>query len=425
MDNEVMNENRYSLAMQLFFYQAIHEWKYSPNTRLENYIPKQLLDHHKEQNLNLLNEMKRYIARSIITHYFVLLYELVNGNFDESLKKSKNDFITMKFKIDANGSLKTINAKQLLDIIRQSFAHNDDEKLIPNWMFDNDENIIIHRKLKKNEIEIKIHITELVSLGNMYLINAEGNSRIGVKMYAKRLSDGIMQKRVNTGNIHKFVGSYDIEKKVDIPLDKLQKRALYNFFIKSTEGLDQKMINIGIHPYDPSLLGLKYPFKCNAANIIKDYQRTLSLLSILDDTNLSKNQFMTKIFNDKVKKEEAVDLIEMQDYLGVANRFEFCIASNILYSIFSYMEPSKIESCLNRDIDFKKLRNSIIHGRFYYNYEDGFNFYDGIIEKKTEGKSVKEIEKNIEYVATLTLNDINTLTQNLIHEYILANKKIR
>jgi hypothetical protein len=259
----------------------------------------------------------------------------------------------------------------------------------------------------------------------MYLINASDNSRTAVTMYASRLSDAIMQKRVNSANIHKFVGAYDAEKKVDLPLDKLQKRTLYYFFIKNSEGLDQNMINMGIHPYDPELLSLKYPFKCNASNILKDYQKMFYLLSMLDTANVSKNELMDKIFKDKIKKEEAVDVIEMQDYLGTANRFEAGIASNILFSIFTYMEPNKIKNYLNKDVNFNKIRNSVIHGRFYYNYEDGFNFYDGIIEKKSVDKSIKEIEKNIEYIATLDFKDINELTQNLLHEYILINKNVR
>lgn len=423
MDNEVMKNNRLSLLKQLSFYHAIFEWRYKPSTRLMHYFPESFRKLYKNQNLDMLNDMKRTMIKSLLTQYFVYLYELVDNNFDESLKKSKKEFAKIKLNIDVNGNLKAVNAAQLFDIIRQSFVHNDDDKIIPHWMWDEDNNIIIHRKLKQGEVVLKINISELVSLANIYLTNAFNPPSAAVSMYASRLSNAVQQNRLNPFNVHKYVGSFDTITKTDIPLDKYQKKALYNFIMQNSQGLDEHMIKMGIHPYDPSLLILKYPFKCNANNAIKDCQKTMDLLSLLNSNTLTRNGFMHKVFDKKVEKEEPVDIIELQDYLGAPGRFEACLANNILFTIFTYMEPSKVKQYMTKDneLDFNKIRNSIMHGRFYYNYESGFNFYDGIIDKKLKNKNVKEKEKSVEYIGTITLQEIDYLSMNLLHNYIEKN----
>lgn len=421
MDNEVMKNNRISLLKQLSFYHAIFEWRYKPSTKLMNYFPESIKKLYKSQKANILKDMKITIVKSLITQYFVYLYELVDNNFDEALKKSKNEFAKIKLNIDVNGNLKSVNAAQLFDIIRQSFAHNDDENLVPHWMWDENNNIIIHRKIKQGEIELKINIAELISLANIYLTNALKEPRPAVSMYANRLSNAVMQKRLNPFNVHKYVGSFDIETKTDIPLDKHQKRALYNFIMQNSQGIDEHMIKMGIHPYDPSLLVLKYPFKCNANNALKDCQKTIDYLSLLNETTLTRNGFMHKVFDKKVEKGEPVDVIEIQDFLGVPGRFEACLANNLLFTIFTYMEPAKLKPYMKDELDLSKIRNSIMHGRFFYNYESGFDFYDGIINKKEKNKTIKEIEKKIEYVGTITTKEIDALAMNLLHDYIEEN----
>ena len=109
--------------------------------------------------------------------------------------------------------------------------------------------------------------------------------------------------------------------------------------------------------------------------------------------------------------------------MGVPGRFEACIANNILFTIFTYMEPSKVKQYMNEDnnIDLKRIRNSIMHGRFYYNYESGFNFFDGIIDKKVKGLTIKEMEKNVDYIGTITLQEIDSIAMHLLHDYIEAN----
>lgn len=415
MDNKIMNDNRYSLLMQLFFFESLVKWKHMPSTRLIHHLPDNIV---KTKN-TLLRNMVTYANRSLITQYFVYLYELLDGNFDESLKNNKNEFSKMKFKIDTNGNLKSVNAKQLLDIIRQSFAHNNDSNPIPNWQWDKGNNIIIHKKQKNNTIEFKIHIIDLLNLANLYINNHIDNPRTAVGISAVKLYNAIKQNRLNVSNIHKYVDALDNKTKTHLPLDKQQKNALYNFFVKMSNGLTDTMIKHGIHPYKASFLSTKYPFKCNACNNAINTQIVLEMISLLDNPNYTRNEFLRYVCDKKVMKEKSLDVAELEDYLGRAERFEACIASNILFNIFAYMDPLEIQQYLkNReDLNFNKVRNAIMHGRFYYNYGIGFNFYDGRINKKDKEKSLAELEKDITYVGTLTMIDIVNLTRNLLNDY--------
>ena len=54
------------------------------------------------------------------------------------------------------------------------------------------------------------------------------------------------------------------------------------------------------------------------------------------------------------------------------------------------------------DIDVKRLRNSYMHGRYHYNHNMGFNFYDGLDND------------NLKYIGSLHVNDMLKVISNFM-----------
>ena len=83
------------------------------------------------------------------------------------------------------------------------------------------------------------------------------------------------------------------------------------------------------------------------------------------------------------------------------------ILSNILFSMFSFESMDELTKQFNSEgIDINRIRNSVMHGRFYYNYNKGFDFYDG------------RNNKELEFIGTLSIKKITEVAQFLMHDYL-------
>jgi len=93
-------------------------------------------------------------------------------------------------------------------------------------------------------------------------------------------------------------------------------------------------------------------------------------------------------------------------YFYLGGKFKTVIISNILFSMFSFERLDIIENLFNEpSIDINRIRNSVMHGRYYYNHNDGFDFYDG------------RNNKDLEYMGTLSVRKILEVAQYIARDY--------
>ena len=112
---------------------------------------------------------------------------------------------------------------------------------------------------------------------------------------------------------------------------------------------------------------------------------------LIDDSN----------FDDSNERGCMVDFM-----LNDTNLFEMTLLSNTLFNMFSLILPNELSSHFDMaDIDFRRLRNSIIHGRYFYNNNNGFEFYDG------------KDNENLTHIATLSVKQINNAISNFVNSH--------
>ena len=88
---------------------------------------------------------------------------------------------------------------------------------------------------------------------------------------------------------------------------------------------------------------------------------------------------------------------------GESNKIVSVMINNLLFNMFSFESVENLEKCFRTDLNIKRIRNSIMHGRYFYNYDGAFECYDGI--------------KEMEYIGKISCNEILQATNTLIHVY--------
>ena len=86
------------------------------------------------------------------------------------------------------------------------------------------------------------------------------------------------------------------------------------------------------------------------------------------------------------------------------------IFTNILYSSVANTDDKTRNSILkNLDltgVQCENFRNSIVHGRYFYNYDNNFEMYDGNVRKGAQ----------LEHISTVAFADVNKLMPELLSE---------
>lgn len=160
----------------------IEEWSLAPNKTFisvyKTFSAKNLskLFISREQNSGIsekeverlfLKGMLRINVASVSSQIFSYAYENVFKNYNQFSQSEKSKISALKATI-LNGQ--NLNNDQLLKLIRQAIAHNNDLAADPNFMFNvYDEKFTYH--LKDGESRITISTTDLLKLVSLYLNN--------------------------------------------------------------------------------------------------------------------------------------------------------------------------------------------------------------------------------------------------------------
>lgn len=356
----------------------------------------------------LIGEIEWYYKTSMAVQSFVCFNELVkDGNFDATLKKGKYDFKTLKAKIDVDGIEKTTNSQQLIAIIRQAFAHNDDNE-IANWYSEEDYLVIQSKKDKKrNKHNIKVDANLLVKILLMYMENVkyENYDAIALDIHKEKLKRSLKENTLTpaqVGNIFKQMFTISKEKE----MDKFQKQALFNC-LTNVEMFKEDDFE---HITNEFLLML-FPLKENAYVNGCDIMDTMAFLNSVHDNYTSFNKYLKAIAELFLGARDEYNLPKHYESMlyfmfGESNKIVAVMANNLLFYMFSFESVENLKKCFRSDLNIKRIRNSLMHGRHFYNYSGAYEFYDGIKEMEHIGSiSCKEI-----------LEAINILVENYMKE---------
>jgi hypothetical protein len=381
-------------------YSAIYRWFENPNktfvASFREVLMPNTLEYIKENNFSVRDYMNHCFGicnDNAVMQTYSYLYELIKENYNPSdlsgikdLKKLKNQIIQ---------GTDPLNHDQVLKLIRQGLAHNDDEVNTPNIIItDNDDFVLKSRQFKNNFITI--NASDMLDLLSFFMTSAVENYKQEF-FIAHKLPETIGCKTAH--NISSVIKLFSLIDQQEVKADENQEAAMIELVDDYKNGLF--ILNSDLSYY--------YPFKANNQNLAR---HTVALTHLFE--TLYKNR--DKCLNDGIltslhvgnnTKDFFIGLDCDRDYLAT-------LAHSEMYNLLTCIPPSKLQSVLDAidiQIPANKLRNAFMHGTFFFDRVNSFCLYDG--KKKTEQSlahvgniSILDIYRIIDFVQVDRFKDV-------------------
>lgn len=409
--------HRYNLYLEVAFLSAFQQWKNEPTISFARILKDTLIQSNvwpqkefsREQAMNYI---LRYIQVSSMMQLICYSYEIVkDGGLDQSAQALKNKLKSIKAKVDVDGKEKATNALQLLKTIREAFAHNDDSKPISNWRLDEEFNVHIESQIDKsgNRHNIKLSFKEMNDFKQVCLENVLEVENCVTELFVNgnKLKEKFEKnKYLSPEQLRKHIRQFNNETDKQENCSERQLQALSCCF--NNEFFSGDLVKRLSSPFRPNFISFIYPFEFNCSNHISDINLLNKGLYHLNTNYKSLEDWFSSIFNS-VKNSDSMTQESMTYlfYFFSSGKMDSVIISNLLFSIFSFENFEKVKTLFeDTGYEINRIRNSAMHGRFYYNYNKGYDFYDGRSNDK------------LEYIGTLKISKIVAVAQQLMGNYI-------
>ena len=358
----------------------------------------------KGSNKRVFEKCINVVMSCIYKELFVLekeSFETVGGLLNETSLSKDVELQKMRSQLPRE-EMKNINNRELFKKIREAFVHNSPED--PNVLIDKDGKFHIRLKLKDgNGIFINGNGRFVFEMMNRYTQNQEEHGKYRYEVEAMNILNHIETDGIDENNVFSFVRILHEGQKET--LDIYQKRTISRYInhrINFCKDLD-------LFNYFMSTSFTRHaPYRANTDNLFMDKIRILSiLLEIKNNPNIKKQQLLNNI---KFKSKELLgiqnDALEFQ-----VDPYSYLIApmlTSTAFMIFSDMKNEEVLQLMNDNgIDMeleevRRIRNSLMHGRYYYNLNRGIEFYDGKKTKELEHRLTISTEKLITIFSSIS-----------------------
>lgn len=409
-----MKPNIYVLNNQLLLIQSLMEWRETPNKSLrviyrDNYL--QAYPGKNEHNSKeLLNGAIESTIANLSMQSFTFVYEFLKNNIDD---KMTTNLKNLRNKLSSNSS--NLNTAKFLDTIRQSFAHNDITATTPNWRYTEDFKIEIN--LKGNHFVFSID--EFREVMNEFLNLKQSHSLKEYSILQDKLIEATNNGKLKPDNINKFITEVYSDGSENL-FDKYQCSALYNLICYNS---NKSLVNIRLDKllsYNSFLLARMLPLKQGGGMMAFKNNMCTRMLFALQKAIQSRDMFvftaaeLEATFNllDWYTTNDAKLRADMVEFMLLdTNLFEITLLNNVLFNIFSLMPPNDIAKYFNSSDDFRRIRNSVMHGRYFFDYDRTFELYDG------------KNEDDLKHISSLSISKIIEFASSFLSSYIKSNNK--
>ena len=386
---------------EILLAKSLLDWRQNPNMSFRRIIRNNCTQHFtKEQHINSADILHLAIGSSLsnlLRQIFVSNYEYLRHNIDDKMTaKLKN------LRNNSASSSTNLNTTKFLDAIRQSLVHNDITAEIPNWHLNDQFRVEIN--FKGNVFTFDF--LQLHQIINEFLALKKEHIYIRFDVQDRDLFSAVSKGKLTPNSVKQYIIPFNQDGS-RATFDQYQCDALYSLLTPATNVNPSEHLNI-IARDNYFILQKLLPCKHNAGHISYINNMTFRCLLWLYSHFLNREDFIDQAY----KFESTVDLtdevnpagprcslLEFINYDSIV--LESTLISNALFTLFSISKSSDLEKYF-ADIDINRLRNSLMHGRYYYNHNNGFEFYDG------------RTNDNLEHIATLSINQI----LNSISEFI-------
>lgn len=403
------NEHK-AIINEVLLAKSLLDWRQQPEKSLRRIFRVNCANHFApNQHINTENMLQFSVASSIsnlLRQTFVANYEYLRHNIDDKMTaKLKN------LKTSTSTSSNNLNTTKFMDAIRQSLVHNDINMEIPNWRLNDKFDIEIN--FKGNAFTF--NFLQLHQIMNEFLELKKEHAYINFAVQAQGLYNAIDKRQLTVNSIKQYVFMYNKDGSRDT-LDAHQCKALYNLFTPVPGIAPSQYIDI-LLDHNCFILQKLLPCKHNAGHISYINNMTFRNLLWLDKNFINREDYINHAY-DFEKRVELTDekndgitrgsLLEFINYDSIA--LEAALISNALFTLFSISTPEQLQGYISKDIDAKRLRNSLMHGRYYYDNANSFEFYDG------------KTNENLEHIATLSINDIIKVISSFVIQNLEESK---
>ena len=369
MEHKKTNLARSSHIREIYL--AIYKWFENPNKTFvacfREVLMPNTLEYIKENNFSVRDYMNHCFGicyANAVMQTYSYLYELIKDNYNPSDIAQNNE--CKKFKNQILQGTDSLNYDQLLKLIRQGLAHNDDELNAPNIIITDNGDFVLKSRQFKNSF-ITISASDMINLLSFFTTSAVKNYKQEF-VIAHKLPETIASKSMQDINaVVKLVSLIDQQ---ELRVDKNQETAL-------KEMIDDYKNGVYISNND---LCYYYPFKANNQNLAR---HTVALTQLFETLYKNRDKcfndgILNSLHNGRESKYFFIGLESDRDYLAT-------LAHSEMYNLLTCVPPNKLQVVLdelNIQIPANKLRNAFMHGTFFFDRIMSFCLYDG--KKKTE-----------------------------------------
>lgn len=316
------------------------------------------------------------------------LVDLTSEQFKSRLKHIRN-----RVTIEGGETLSNYN---FIKLIRNAFAHNNELDESPDLTFFDDPNEgFIKFKIEKPDEGIKLIMgtDDMDALcyslvENTYSPLIPGSS---IAVRPKRLRNALIGRYFDAEKINRYMQDINSDgDPQDIILDEHQKSAISNFFAVGRAFDDDfyfmQMVNkkpLGISLTNPALINILFPRTNNALTLAtQNYICHYGIYGELQkNPNLTYDNLTTNFFELGEKSEsDEKDFALITNYILNSPYSMFMEISTALTTICTGREITDLEDKYKSLFDEKTLRhirNSMVHGTYFYDFKNNLHIYDG------------------------------------------------
>jgi len=379
-------------------------WIHDTGRLLCEFVKRGNIDLHDAYNLlrtsPVINSVDVGVQQHLYRTISALTYELlvlVTENFNNNgfnLTDSSVRSFLQEIKKDLPDDMKNINATELLKSIRNSIAHNSTDIKNFNAVDHDTYELTINKKGSSSTSVQSFSPLEIHQILETYDKVRKRDNPLGSIDIDENFqgADGLLYAKKKFGTFNRAIKTYDKNGNYQ-ELDNYQESALQRFLIKH-----RKLIN--------TEFGINYliRFIPNKDNKLNHYENKYHLMEIMRAIINSSKGIKYKELINFLKKEHPHSITPFidEDYL------KSLAESSVAFSIFSARTASEMrEIAKNAGVELhegilRHVRNSFIHGRYFYNFKSGFEIYDGTSE--------------LSHITTLTFDQINALYKEIYKE---------
>lgn len=383
-------------------------WLYNISEFLGKFVSEKTIN-IKDSYTRSANNVILYDLEKILDNYFYYgatylsleLLTLATENFKNkglNFGNPKVNTVVREVKAKLPSEFSSLNGQELLKLLRSSIAHNSESN--KNIKTDSMESYNINFQKKglpapANSSFSYVDMIKILSAYDQSRELAQHHAALDIDDRYKNV-DELLKAHKKFGSFARFI-KYENAKGEIVDIDKYQENAYLRFLIKHKNNINK----FGNHEY---FLSRYFPAKENRLN---QYEYKYHLSTCFD---LLMNNYDSMTCTKLVKELKTKDFGAILPFID-KEFLQSVLYSSIAFNMFSSRTNDELVSlsteagCTFSDDEVRHIRNSLMHGRYFFNFKDGFEIYDG--------------KDEMQHYATLKLEEIYKIYHVFIkHEKI-------